>query len=272
MDTGVQMRFEDMEEGAEYRAFVEKFKPRKTTDDCETPANIYGVVADWVARQYGVKPPFVRPFWPGGDYERHEYPAGCVVVDNPPFSILAQITRFYTRRGIRFFLFAPTLTLFSGTAREGLCYLPVGVCITYANKAKVNTSFITNLDTAQVVTAPGLYQAIKAVNDENEKAETKELPKYSYPANVLTAAAAYQFSRYGIDYRLEREDCVFIRALDAQRGAGKTIFGGAYLLSERAAAERAAAERAAATQWALSDRERKIVRRLGHADDTGQQS
>lgn len=243
----------------EYDAFVEKFKPKKTTDDCYTPENVYEAVADWVAAEYGVdKGSFVRPFWPGGDYEAFDYPGGCVVVDNPPFSILTRIQRFYLSRGIRFFLFAPTLTLFSGFAGE-VCYLPCGVSVTYANDAKVNTSFVTNLDSAQVRSAPDLYQAVKAQNDRNEKESKRELPKYSYPMHLLTSAMAYQYSRLGIDYRLEREDCTFVRALDAQRQVGKSVFGGGFLLSERAAAERAAA----ATVWPLSEREKEIIEKLG---------
>ena len=42
----------------------------------------------------------VRPFWPRGDYEPSEYPEGCVVVDNPPFFILARIQDFYPGLGI----------------------------------------------------------------------------------------------------------------------------------------------------------------------------
>ena len=30
-----------------YNAFVEKFKPKKTTDDCYTPPAVYEIVADW---------------------------------------------------------------------------------------------------------------------------------------------------------------------------------------------------------------------------------
>ena len=250
---GTQIRLDEIEEGAEYKAFIEKFKPKKTTDDCYTPENIYQVVADYVTETYGDKQPFVRPFWPGRDYERDEYPEGCAVVDNPPFSILSQIISFYQRRKIRFFLFAPTLTLFTSYA-SGACFVPCGVSITYANGADVNTSFITNMDDAQLVTAPRLYKAIKETNDANVKAMRKELPKYSYPDYVLTAAAAYQYSHYGIDWRLEKSDCCLIRALDAQRQAGKSIFGGALLLSERAAAERAAAHK-----WQLSDREKTII-------------
>lgn len=267
----IQIRLDETEEGAEYKAFVEKFKPQKTTDDCYTPDNVYQAVADWVTATYGDAQPFVRPFWPGGDYERAEYQAGCAVVDNPPFSILSKIVKFYQARRIRFFLFAPTLTLFNSSA--DVCFIPCGAKITYANGANVNTSFITNMDDARLVTAPGLYQAVRVENDKNEKARTKDLPKYSYPEHVLTAAAAYQFSHYGVDFRLEKGECTFIRAMDSQRAEGKVCFGGALLLSQRAAAERAAAERAAeeraaaeraaATKWQLSERELEIIKTLG---------
>ena len=77
----------------DYDGFCEKFKPKKTTDDCYTPPAVYDAVLDYVNRN--VTPlegrEVVRPFWPGGDYERHEYPKGCIVIDNPPFSITAQI-------------------------------------------------------------------------------------------------------------------------------------------------------------------------------------
>ena len=81
----------------DYNAFVNKFKPKKTTDDCYTPQNVYDAIADWVAAEYHLdRAGFVRPFWPGGDFERAAYPEGCTVVDNPPFSILSRIIRFYT--------------------------------------------------------------------------------------------------------------------------------------------------------------------------------
>ena len=250
------------EEAEEYSTFTEKFKAKKTTDDCYTPENIYNAVADWVAREYGVdREKFIRPFWPGGDYTRTEYPDGFIVVDNPPFSIRAQIVDWYMAKGVRFFLFSPALTLL--TRRADVCHIATGASITYENGADVPTSFITNLERSALRTAPELYRAIKAANDQNLLAVKKQLPKYSYPNHVITAAIAQRWCHYGIDYRLEPEDTVGIGALDAQRAAGKSIFGNGYLLSDRAAAERAAAERAAATEWALSDREKEIVAQLG---------
>ena len=260
-------------EDEEYKSFVDKFKRKKTTDDCYTPENVYNAIAGWVAREYGLDQAcFVRPFWPGGDYRRERYRPEAVVVDNPPFSILAEIVAHYAQTGRRFFLFAPTLTLFSSSS--SCAALPCGVKITYKNGANVNTSFLTNLEPedVQVRTVPELYQIVKRENDRNEKAATKELPKYNYPDEVLTAAAAYRLCKYGVAFTVRRGECLRIGAMDAQRPAGKSIFGSGYLLSthaaaeraaaERAAAERAAAERAAAENWTLSMREREMIRWL----------
>ena len=253
------------EEAEEYNAFTDKFKAKKTTDDCYTPENVYNAVADWVSNEYGVdKETFVRPFWPGGDYQNMKYPDGCVVVDNPPFSIITQVQKYYLEKEIKFFLFAPTLTLFSG--KLDVEYLPCGCGITYENGANVNTSFVTNLGRFRVRGCPELYKAVERANKENLRKGKTELPKYSYPDNVITAAMVARWTKYGVEYALSPADCTMISALDSQREQGKAIFGSGALLSDRAAAERAAAERAAATKWALSDREKAIVARLGTKD------
>lgn len=282
----------DYQEGNEkYNLFIEKFKPKKTTDDCYTPPLVYEAVADWVAEEYGVdRKNFVRPFYPGGDYMAVEYKKDDVVVDNPPFSILAEITKFYSEQKIKCFLFAPALTLFSGGSKN-FCYLPCGVSIVYENGARVKTSFLTNLEPCelQARTVPELYRRVWAANRAQIKARTTPpQPKYAYPDEVITAASMYQLSQYGVDFKFYKKDCHFIRALDAQRPYKKAIFGSGFLLSEKAAAERAAAERAAAeraaaeraaaeraaaesaqtgedlsTRWELSERERELVRELG---------
>lgn len=91
-----QISLEDIND--EYKVFVEKFKPKKTTDDCYTPENIYETVKEWACNEYGINPEkIVRPFWPGGDYECYPYKDGDVVLDNPPFSIIGQIVKFYNR-------------------------------------------------------------------------------------------------------------------------------------------------------------------------------
>lgn len=262
----VQATFDEVSQ--DYAAFVDKFKPKKTTDDCYTPANVFDAVKTWAANKYGFDPEkIVRPFWPGADYTRANYPAGHVVLDNPPFSILSNIVRFYMDERIRFFLFAPCLTLFS--IASGRCnYIVAGCSVTYANGAQVNTSFVTNMGDYLIETAPDLRDAVKAADDENRRQITKELPVYSYPPDVAHPAGLNYLAVHHTPFRVKREEAVFIRSIDAQRETGKSIFGGGFLLSARAAAERSAAERAAAERaaqeitqahvWELSDRERKL--------------
>jgi len=257
-----------------YTAFVDKFKPKKTTDDCYTPAPVFDAVAAWAAQEYGFSlGDIVRPFWPGGDYEAFDYPPGCVVVDNPPFSIIGEIIGFYTRRGIRFFLFAPSLTLCTAMRRYDVTGI-VGDCnIVYENKAEVKTGFLTNLDDRyRIRTEPTLYAAVKEAVDAIRREQSRELPKYDYPYAVVSSANLQRIARY-VELRIPKGEARFCAALDAQKAAGKAIFGGGLLLSERAAAERAAAERAAAeraaaeraaaeraaaTAWKLSEREKRI--------------
>lgn len=250
-------KFED------YEGFVEKFKPKKTTDDCYTPPLVYEAVADWVANEYGLdKIRFCRPFYPGGDYEKYDY-NGRIVVDNPPFSILSQIVKNYIAWGVKFFLFAPTL---AGLVRlsDFCAALAVDAHITYENGATVPTSFITNLEpeSIRMRTPPTLCQAVNEANDKSRKEKARQIPKYSYPLNVVTSAAIYPYSKYGIDFVIPRKESVRIRALDAQRLAGKEIFGNGLLISDNVKAEREKAEREKAERWKLSERELNIIAAL----------
>ena len=45
-----------MAAGETYEEFVEKFKPKKTTDDCYTPPSVYAVIKDWACKEYGIDP------------------------------------------------------------------------------------------------------------------------------------------------------------------------------------------------------------------------
>ena len=77
----------------------------------------------------------------------------------------------------------------------------------------------------------------------------------------MTSSTVALFSKYGIEYR---EDIgVFVRAMDAQREAGKGIFGAGYIVPEEAArkAQEAArkAQREKAKRWELSERERAAL-------------
>ena len=247
----------------EYAEFLSKFEAKKTTDDCFTPPAVFAAVHQWAAAEYGLQGRrIVRPFHPGGDFVAFEYQPGDVVLDNPPFSIITKIRRFYDESGIDYFLFAPSLTLFNIMAPTMLL---VGETVEYANGAKVATSFITSLEPhTRVRTAPALAQALR-----DARPSKAALPKYVYPDNVRNAALLKRVS--SVDFSIPANECEFISALDSQRDAGKTIFGGGVIMSAAKAAELKAAELKAAelkaavesTEWPLSARERGIVARLG---------
>ena len=207
-----------------YKEFVEKFKPKKTTDDCYTPSEVYKRVKDWVIKKYDLEGrEIVRPFYPGGDYERFVYPEGCVVLDNPPFSILAKIKKFYTEKGIDYFLFAPALTLFSSNVGN---YVVICVDILYDNGAKVNTSFVTSLGEYKIISTTDLHKSLSGL----QKKGVRVLPKYKYPAQVVTSAGLQRLVKDGVDFAFKDSEVQFIKTLDAQRPHKKTIFGSGFLV------------------------------------------
>lgn len=256
----------------QYNAFVEKFKPKKTTDDCYTPPEIFEAIVEYACKRYGIsRDDIVRPFYPGGNYEAFDYPDGCVVLDNPPFSITREIARFYQRHGVRFFLFSPTLTAFSGI--PGVCSVVVGCDIVYANGAVVQTSFITNLEPGIAARSdPELCDQVNDTMARILRESKKQNPKYEYPPEIITAARLSFLSVHGVAFVVPENEAILVPELDHQRQFGKKIFGHGYLLSERLTAERVKAEEAAVYRekengnviaWKLSERERGLVRHLG---------
>ena len=244
-----QAKFED------YEGFVERFKPKKTTDDCYTPEPVYEAVKDWAVDEYGLQGrEIVRPFCPGGDYESFDYPDGCVVIDNPPFSIISKICKDYSQWGVGFFLFGPSMTTF--TTRHAN-HILTDVIVTYANGARVNTSFLTSFGDCIARTAPTLA---KALRDAQNIDKPPALPKYNYPDNLLTVNDLHKIGGAGIDFRVKSG--LYVGALDAQKPLGKTIFGGGLLIADDDAelkrAELKRADREPIT-FKLSWRERQLI-------------
>ena len=258
----------------DYDGFVAKFKPRKTTDDCYTPHPVYDAVLGWLRENVDIEGrEIVRTFWPGGDYEHYDYPDGCVVVDNPPFSIFSKICRFFMARGIRFFLFAPHLTLFSASGIEWTCVV-TDALITYENGAKVTTSFVSNLfGDIRIMTAPDLLARIKNA----AKTKRRHLPKCIYPDNVVSAALLGKIAPY-VKFEVRASECRKVRKLDNQKGG--SVYGSGYLLSDKATARKIEAYEQAAKQATarkieayeqaakqatvieLSEREKRIITEL----------
>ena len=169
-------------------------------------------------------------------------------MDNPPFSILSEIIKYYQRRGVFFFLFAPTLTLFSSSSScTAIC---VGAKITYDNGACVNTSFITNLEPGtRLRSAPTLYEAVQRADNENQRAIKKEIPTYSYPDYILTATRIAKYSELGIDFAAP-----VIKGHKEQADKEKI---------KREREEMDKQDEKMVRRWELSERERRIVQSLG---------
>lgn len=233
-DTSSDMKLstEGREAGEGYDEFVDKFKPKLTTDDCYTPPEVYEVVKDFVDKEVeslkGKK--VVRPFFPGGNYEDlKQYPDGSVVVDNPPFSILSKILRFYCENGIKFFLFGPQLTLFSAPEVKGLTYIPVNAVIIYENGATVTTGFLTNMKPGLRIWIPkGLRHRLHEV-----QRDTTPMDEYYIPPCVVTSARLGKLAAVaGVSLEIMEDECVYIRNLDDMKEKGKGLYGGG-ILSER---------------------------------------
>ena len=183
------------------------------------------------------------------------------MIDNPPFSILAKIKRFYLEHGIQFFLFAPSLTLLAHI--EGLTHILTNSTITYENGAKVKTAFVTNLPSPYVLmTAPDLAQLIKEADNQRPKAE---LPVLDFPPNVITAARLNKIAQF-VCFRVRRTEARFVRTIGKER---KALYGGGLLISSAKAAKAAKAAQAAqaakaakAAKYELTPEEQAIVAEL----------
>jgi hypothetical protein len=252
----------------DYEGFIGNFKPKKTTDDCYTPSYIYDTLIKWLQAKAYITPdtPIVRPFWPGADFtDLGQYPPGAVVVDNPPFSILSHIIRFYEQHNITFFLFAPSLIVFNYLRDESdLTAIILNLTVIYENGAAVSTAFITNspfLDGIKAMTAPDLYQMLDNAQKEHRKEEREKVtyPVYSYPDNVVTAARLHKIGHH-VPFLLLKKEAAFTCRLDAQQPLKKCIFGGGLLISDDKAAELKAKKETIV--FCLSERERQIINNL----------
>ena len=209
-----------MSKNETYKEFVNKFKPKLTTDDCYTPPKIYSVILEWVKKYYGVNERIIRPFNPNDDYKKYDY-SDAVVVDNPPFSILAEIIDYYLDNNVKFFLFAPGLTCFNYLAKNRkICILPIDVIITYENGARVNTAFVTNLENNAININAELYKLIK--NCEEDKSQRK----IKHSCDYICVGNCNKLAKRGIDFKIKSFK-EFVRKKD-----DFAIFGGGVLLHE----------------------------------------
>ena len=254
-------------EKTEYQQFVEKFKPKLTTDDCYTPTAVYEWVLSYVKEQCNISDEtrIMRPFRPNGDYQAEDYSGDCIVIDNPPFSIITKIVRWYEANNIRYFLFAPHLTLFNVATDLAITRIVADAHVEYENGAVVKTGFVSNLFGDWGVIADPTYQReIKRIQNNAKVA----LPKYRYPNNVVTVSRFAKMLNRGVGFRLKQDEIKQVGMLESQGRQNKGIFGSGYLIGDRRAEELRAEELRAevtATIWELSPQEKEIIKKLDEA-------
>lgn len=240
----------------DYESYVAKFqKKEKTTDETYTPKDIYEAVLDYVRSIYPMEGKEVlRPFYPGGDYERAEYPEDGVVIDNPPFSMFTKICKFYSENEIPFFIFGPGLTIFS--CLKYCSAVIIAPNIKFSNGAIVRCNFATNLLGDVLVTiSPGLSEAIAACPSQNHNVN---LPRYCYPKEVLSCSQLQTMAKGNIPFSIHRDEAVLVSNLDNHPKKGG-LFGAHLLISEAAAVKAAAVK---AIPIPLSEREKRIINNL----------
>lgn len=190
--------------GESYEEFIAKFDKtaKKTTDDCYTPREIWEAVKEYVCNKYDITPEqIIRPFYPGGDYQKEEYKQGGVVVDNPPFSMVNKICTWYEERGIRYFLFTDGKRVTFPNAPWRTIIFVSGI-ITYENGAKILTNFVTNMEYGTLFrTEPVLSEKIRQIQGTGRNA--KEI---IIPGQTLSLTDAERLARDNVEFNLSLEE------------------------------------------------------------------
>lgn len=182
----------------QYDEFVAKFEKRQSSYDCFTPPLVYEAVVKYCERRFGIdRTKIVRPFCPGGDFENFDYPDDCYVIDNPPFSIMSRILKFFISHKIKYFLFTQSLTSFGCLRFNHTTLLYVNKAIIYDNKANVKTAFYHNLGDPDVLfeTDPDFSRQLHIANDISQKKKPRPPQKIVLPDCILNTQKAPQYPR-----------------------------------------------------------------------------
>ena len=246
----------DEEQDKEYEDFVDKFKPKKTTDECYTPDEVYDVVKEWAVNEYEEidrNTEIVRPFYLDGDYQKFEYKENTVVIDNPPFSIFSEIVKFYQEHNIKYFLFYDTRTIFGALKRGS--NIVIGNKVVYHNGANVNTSFCTNMGDSKITVDGDLIKKIKEANGVFER----ERVNLDYPSCVVNFSRLQALGKKGGYFKIKSGDCFKV----VNKVGGNAVYDNVALISVRCqAALQKAEQKAEQKKVVLSKQEKEIVNRL----------
>lgn len=195
---------------------VKGVRRRQKNDEYFTLPEVYSLISDYVRDRYFPKGGFdglqiVRPFYPGGDYEHAEYPENCLVLDNPPFSIITPIVKFYQSRGIRFFLFCSGIGITNVAKNcQGVTRIAMKEHLLYQNGYTINTGFCTNLPDPEIGmpflrTDPKLRMALRRAT-ATRTLKIREYPKRPFPTHCVMEKHFHRACVDGVEVAVYPED------------------------------------------------------------------
>lgn len=224
-----------------YKYCVTNGRNINTTDECYTPPAVYDTVLDYAVDRYNLQGKhIVRPFIPGGDYQKYVYDENDVVVDNPPFSITTKITKWYIDHNIPFFLFVNGL--YGVSLSRGL-HGKATVIVTNANvsfyhngsEKRIKLGFVTNMEPKNII----IRGDATLTNRLNGLIKKKSFKRFHYPDNFLKNNDILAALQRNVELKLTTDNCLFEDNLDyhkAQMHAKAPrmdVFGGGYLVNDQ---------------------------------------
>lgn len=218
-----------------YKYCVTNGRNINSTDECYTPPAVYDTVLDYAVERYNLQGKhIVRPFIPGGDYQRYVCDENDVVIDNPPFSMTTKIAKWYIEHNIPFFLFVNGL--YGVSLSRGL-HGKATVIVTNANvsfynkgsEKRIKLGFVTNMEPKNII----IRGDATLTNRLNGLVKKKSFNRFHYPANFLKNNDILSALQRNVELKLTTDNCSFEDNLDYHKAHHVRAFGGGYLVNDK---------------------------------------
>ena len=251
-----------------YKYCITNGRNINTIDECYTSPEVYDTVLKYVVERYHLQDKhIVRPFVPGGNYQQYVYDKNDVVIDNPPFSMTTEITKWYINHDIPFFLFINGL--YAVSLSRGLhgkaTVIDTNANLSFYHKPNnqvVKLGFVTNLEPKNIV----IRGDVALTNKLNSLAKKKTLNKFKYPENIIRNSDVLKAIRCGVELELTTNNSIFEDNLDYNKEHKlNAVHGGCYLVDDNVYNEyKAAIEKVPpyTHHVMLSERENGIIEKL----------
>ena len=251
-----------------YKYCITNGRNINTYDECYTSPEVYDTVLKYAVERYHLQDKhIVRPFVPSGNYQQYVYDENDVVIDNPPFSMTTEITKWYINHDIPFFLFINGI--YAVSLSRGLhgkaTVIATNANVSFYHKPNnkvVKLGFVTNLEPKNIV----IRGDVALTNKLNSLVKKKALNEYKYPENLIKNSDILSAIRRGVELQLTTNNCLFEDNLDYNKEHKlNAVHGGCYLVDDNVYNEyKAAIEKdpLCTHHVTLSEREKAIIEKL----------